>query len=213
MAYDGPSGEYYIRSNSQSWIALAGLLSTTLSDAMLPSLRRATARFMSTAAKTASASPASPTPYPFSKTALLPKPVHAKDAPLEKLKQGKGLMPYLQRTLYSPGKAETMHALFSRRSPAHLKVGSIVTVLNEQAPTTFTGVLIAIRRRGPDSSFTLRNILNRTGIEMQFFPNAPGVKEVKVIRPPPKGRMRRAKLYYLRDSPEKMSVLAGGKNK
>jgi large subunit ribosomal protein L19 len=48
---------------------------------------------------------------------------------------------------------------------------------------------------------------------MQFFPNAPGIREVKVIRPPPKGRMRRAKLYYLRDSPEKMSLLAGGKNK
>jgi len=180
---------------------------------MLSGLRRATARLVSTTAKTATASPASTTLYPFSKTALLPTSIHPKDAPLETLKQGKGLMPYLQRTLYSPGKTEMMQSLFSRRSPTHLEVGSIVTVLNEQAPTTFTGVLIAIRRRGPDSSFTLRNILNRTGIEMQFFPNAPGVKEVKVIRPPPKGRMRRAKLYYLRDSPEKMSMLAGGKNK
>jgi large subunit ribosomal protein L19 len=181
---------------------------------MLSRLRGVTARFITTtAARTTATSPASTTPYPFSKTALLPTSVHPKDAPLQKLKQGKGLMPYLQRTLYSPGKAEMMHALFSRRSPSQLKVGSIITVLNEQAPTTFTGVLIAIRRRGPDSSFTLRNILNRTGIEMQFFPNAPGVKEVKVIRSPPKGRMRRAKLYYLRNSPEKMSMLAGGKNK
>lgn len=181
---------------------------------MFSSLRRATGRFLSTTTeKAASANSPSTTTYPFSRTALLPPSVHPKDVQLEKLKQGKGLMPYLQRTLYSAGKAEIMHALFSRRSPTHLKVGSIVTVLNEQAPTTFTGVLIAIRRRGPDSSFTLRNILNRTGIEMQFFPNAPGVKEVNVIRPPPKGRMRRAKLFYLRGSPEKMSVLAGGKNK
>lgn len=173
-------------------------------------LRRTIARFMST---TAAASSESTTSYPFSKTALIPTHIHPKDDPLKKLKQGKGLMPYLQSTLFSPGKAQMMHALFSRRSPTHLKVGSIVTVLNEQAPTTFTGVLIGIRRRGPDSSFILRNILNRTGIEMQFMPNAPGVKEVKVIRAPPKGRMRRAKLFYLRDSPEKMSMLAGRKNK
>jgi large subunit ribosomal protein L19 len=166
-----------------------------------------------TVSGTTATTSSSPTAYPFSKTALIPTSIHTKDAPLEKLKLGKGLMPYLQKTLYSPGKTQMMQALFSRRSPTHLEVGSIVTVLNEQAPTTFTGVLIAIRRRGPDSSFTLRNILNRTGIEMQFFPNAPGVKEVKVVRPPPKGRMRRAKLYYLRDSPEKMSMLAGGKNK
>ncbi|KAF9534402.1 translation protein SH3-like domain-containing protein [Crepidotus variabilis] len=152
-------------------------------------------------------------PYPFSKTALVPNLTLPKDAPLEKLKLGKGLMPFLQKNLYSAGKAELMHDLFSRQSPKQLRVGSIVTVLNDQAPNTFTGVLIAIRRRGPDSSITLRNILQRTGIEMQFFPNAPGVKEVKVIRPPPKGRMRRAKLYYLRDSPDKMSMLAGGKNK
>lgn len=178
---------------------------------MFSNFRHATARLMSTTAtRTTTSVPAT---YPFSKTALLPSNVHAKDAPLENLKLGKGLMPYLQRTLFSPGKADMMHSLFSRRSPTHLEVGSIVTVVNEQAPTTFTGVLISIRRRGPDSSIVLRNILNRTGIEMQFFPNAPGIKEVRVIRPPPKGRMRRAKLFYLRDAPDKMSMLAGGKNK
>lgn len=179
--------------------------------AMFSNFRRVTARLMSTTA-TGTTATSAPATYPFSKTALLPSNVHAKDAPLEKLKLGKGLMPYLQRTLFSPGKADMMHTLFSRRSPAHLEVGSIVTVINEQAPTTFTGVLISIRRRGPDSSIVLRNILNRTGIEMQFFPNAPGIKEVRVIRPPPKGRMRRAKLFYLRDAPDKMSMLAGGKS-
>lgn len=181
---------------------------------MFSNVCRATTRLISTT--TSRLAPASATHtavYPFSKTAIPQTIKLPKDAPLEKLKLGKGLMPYLQKTLYSPGKAEMMHALFSRQSPSHLQVGSIVTVLNEQTPTSFTGVLIAIRRRGPDSSFTLRNILNRTGIEVQFFPNAPGVKEVKVIRPPPKGRMRRAKLYYLRDAPDKMSMLAGGKNK
>lgn len=177
---------------------------------MSTNVYRTTTRLMSTTTGIGSTLSAV---YPFSKSAIFPTISRPTDAPLDKLKLGKGLMPYLQKALYSPGKAEMMHALFSRRSPSHLEVGSIVTVLNEQAPTSFTGVLIAIRRRGPSSSFTLRNILNRTGFEMQFFPNAPGVKEVQIIRPPPKGRMRRAKLYYLRDAPDKMSVLAGGKNK
>jgi large subunit ribosomal protein L19 len=86
-----------------------------------------------------------------------------------------------------------------------------VTVLQDQAPTQFTGVLIAVRRRGQDTSFRLRNVIQRTGVEMQFFANSPSLKEIKVVRTPPGGRMRRAKLFYLRDSPDKMSMLAGGK--
>jgi large subunit ribosomal protein L19 len=46
---------------------------------------------------------------------------------------------------------------------------------------------------------------------MQFFVNSPHLKEIKVLQKPPKGRMRRAKLYYLRDAPDKMSMLAGNK--
>jgi large subunit ribosomal protein L19 len=46
---------------------------------------------------------------------------------------------------------------------------------------------------------------------MQFFVNSPSLKEIKLVRPPPGGRMRRAKLFYLRDAPDKMSMLAGGK--
>jgi len=178
---------------------------------MFSSNGRAAARLMSTAAK---ASTPTPAPYIFSKTALIaPQTKIENSPPHEKLAKGVGLMAYLHKTLYTPEKAKMMEGLFSKRSPTCLRVGSIVTVTNEQAPTTFTGVLIGIRRRGPDSSILLRNILQRTGLEMQFFPNAPGVKEVKVIKPPPNGRMRRAKLFYLRDSPDKMTQLAGAKNK
>lgn len=84
-----------------------------------------------------------------------------------------------------------------------------MTVTLDHAPTTFTGVLLSIRRRGPDTSFILRNIIQRTGVEMQFFVNSPHLKDVKLVQKPPKGRMRRAKLFYLRDSPEQMSMIAG----
>jgi large subunit ribosomal protein L19 len=169
--------------------------------------RRAT-RLMSTSTKQQAASK-SQQPYPFSSTALTPDVHHIPPTP--SLRQGKGLMEYLQQTLPTPDKREVLRRLFNRNSPARLLPGSIVTVLSEQAPTSFTGVLLAIRRRGQDTSFRVRNIIQRTGVEMQFFPNSPGLKEIKLIRKPPKGRMRRAKLFYLRDSPEKMSMIAGGK--
>jgi len=51
---------------------------------------------------------------------------------------------------------------------------------------------------------------------MQFFVGSPHVKEIKVVhraggKGPNSGkRMRRAKLFYLRDSPEKMSAISAG---
>ncbi|KAJ7179340.1 hypothetical protein C8R46DRAFT_1159960 [Mycena filopes] len=148
-------------------------------------------------------------PYPFSKTALiLPEPYVA---PPVALKQGKGLMPYLAKTLPPPEKQQMLRQLFSRQSRTQLYPGSIITVTVDHAPMTFTGVLLAIRRRGSDTSFVVRNIIQRTGVEMQFFVGSPHLKAIKVLQRPPRGRMRRAKLYYLRDDPEKMSLLAGSK--
>ena len=168
-------------------------------------LSRMCARLMSTATR----SLASPVSYPFSKTALTP-PTPIVDLNPGLLK-GRGLMPHLRQSLFTPEKKAMFQTLFNRRSPKQLMPGSIISVISEQAPTIFTGVLIAIHRRGPDTSFKVRNILQRTGVEMQFFMNSPHLKEIKLLKAPPKGRMRRAKLYYLRDSPEKMSMLAASK--
>jgi large subunit ribosomal protein L19 len=129
------------------------------------------------------------------------------------LKLGKGLMPYILKTLPTPSKRDMLRQLFSRSSPNQILPGSIVSVTTDQAPGQFSGVVLAIRRRGPDTSFVVRNVIQRVGVEMQFFVNSPLLKEIKVLQKPPKGRMRRAKLYYLRDSPEKMSLIAGGKRK
>ncbi|KAF5370015.1 hypothetical protein D9758_001266 [Tetrapyrgos nigripes] len=177
-------------------------------DEMLSNILRWTAgavRSASTAAK------AAPKPYPFSKTAILhPEP---RAPPPKPLLQGKGLMPYLYKNLPSQEKRTLLYDLFSRHSPKCIYPGSIVTVNMEHAPFQFTGVVLGIRRRGPDTSFVLRNVVQRIGVEMQIYPNSPHVKAIKVIRSPPKGRMKRAKLFYLRDSPEKMSALAGGAGK
>ncbi|KAF4619756.1 hypothetical protein D9613_005574 [Agrocybe pediades] len=169
------------------------------------------ARGMATKATASSTNAAPSASYPFSKTALVvPRPQYTTPTPAAE--KGKGLMEHLRSTLYTPEKYKMMRELFSKKSPNQLRIGSIVSVISEQAPTIFNGVLIAIRRRGPDTSIRVRNILQRTGTEMQFFVNSPHLKEIKLLKSPPGGRMRRAKLYYLRDSPDKMSMLAGGKN-
>jgi large subunit ribosomal protein L19 len=49
-------------------------------------------------------------------------------------------------------------------------------------------------------------------VEMQVFIGSPHLKDIKVLQQPAK-RARRAKLYYLRDSPEKMSSIAAGYKK
>ncbi|KAF8639672.1 hypothetical protein AX17_000936 [Amanita inopinata Kibby_2008] len=88
-------------------------------------------------------------------------------------------MEHLHQSLVSPEKRKMLRALFSRHSPNRLLPGSIIAVTSEHAPTSFTGVLLAIRRRGLDTSFTVRNIIQRTGVEMQFFAISPHLKDIK----------------------------------
>lgn len=151
--------------------------------------------------------------YPFSKSVTASQPALP---PTDALRKGKGLMHHLSKTLVDPEKRHMVDVLFSRRHPERIPPGSVLTAYTGQAPFQFSGVLIAIRRRGPSTSFTLRNIVQRMGVEMQFFVNSPDLKRVEVIQKAGGGggrqgrRMRRAKLFYLRDSPEKMTAISAG---
>lgn len=60
----------------------------------------------------------------------------------------------------------------------------------------FEGVVIAKRNRGLNSSFTVRKISHGEGVERVFQTYSPLVAEVAVKR---RGKVRRAKLYYLRE--------------
>ena len=153
-------------------------------------------------------------PYPFSNVAILPPEPNTPPSP--SLRKGKGIMEHIHKTLPTPEKQAIISTLFSRRHPNRILPGSVLAVTLAHAPTSFSGVLLGIRRRGPDTSFVLRNIVQRTGVEMQFFVNSPHLKEIKVIQRAGGGggkegrRMRRAKLFYLRDSPDKMSEISAG---
>lgn len=60
----------------------------------------------------------------------------------------------------------------------------------------FEGVVIAKRKRGLNSAFTVRKISHGEGVERVFQTYSPQVASIEVKR---RGDVRRAKLYYLRD--------------
>ncbi len=60
----------------------------------------------------------------------------------------------------------------------------------------FTGTVIGRRGSGTSEMFTVRRIVNNEGVERTFPIHSPRVGQVEVIR---HGRVRRAKLYFLRD--------------
>ena len=59
----------------------------------------------------------------------------------------------------------------------------------------FEGVVIGVRNRGLNSAFTVRKISHGEGVERVFQTHSPLIESIKVKR---KGKVRRAKLYYLR---------------
>lgn len=60
----------------------------------------------------------------------------------------------------------------------------------------FEGVVIAIKNRGLNSSFTVRKISSGVGVERTFQTHSPLIKSIKLKR---KGKVRQSKLYYLRE--------------
>ena len=60
----------------------------------------------------------------------------------------------------------------------------------------FEGTVIAIKGSGISKTFTVRRVSYGVGVERVFPMHSPNVVDVQVIR---SGKVRRAKLYYLRD--------------
>ena len=69
----------------------------------------------------------------------------------------------------------------------------------------FEGVCIAKKNRDINSSFTVRKISFGEGVERTFALYSPVVGSIKVVR---SGKVRRAKLYYLRDRTGKSAKIA-----
>lgn len=69
----------------------------------------------------------------------------------------------------------------------------------------FEGVVIARKGRKISETFTVRKISYGVGVERVFPVNSPNIAKIDVIR---KGKVRRAKLYYLRDKKGKQAKVA-----
>ena len=84
----------------------------------------------------------------------------------------------------------------------HVKVGDIVKVHvkiregERERIQVFEGTIIAVKGSGVSETFTVRRVSYGVGVERVFPVNSPNVTKVELVR---SGKVRRSKLYYLRD--------------
>jgi large subunit ribosomal protein L19 len=107
--------------------------------------------------------------------------------------------------------AEQIARLVANRPVPEFEAGdtlrvSVRVVEGERTRTqAFEGVCIARSNKGLNSNFTVRKISYGEGVERVFPLYAPSIAEITVVR---RGKVRRAKLYYLRDRSGKSARIA-----
>ena len=77
-----------------------------------------------------------------------------------------------------------------------VKVSCKIKEGNRERIQMFEGIVIRKKNGGISESFTVRRISYGVGVEKTFPLHSPNVEKVEVVR---KGKVRRARLYYLRD--------------
>ncbi len=83
-----------------------------------------------------------------------------------------------------------------------LRVNVRVKEGDKERLQAFEGVCIARRGSGVSETFTVRKVSNGVGVERIFPVHSPMISTLSVVR---RGRVRRAKLYYLRNTTGKGS--------
>ena len=77
-----------------------------------------------------------------------------------------------------------------------VKVSIKIKEGNRERIQVFEGIVIKRQNSGLNETFTVRKISNGVGVEKTFLVNSPVIEKVEVVKV---GKIRRAKLYYLRD--------------
>lgn len=77
-----------------------------------------------------------------------------------------------------------------------VRVGVVIQEGNKERTQPYEGVVIAKRNGGINETITVRRIFQGIGVERVFLLNSPRIESIKVLR---RGKVRRAKLYYLRE--------------
>ena len=83
-----------------------------------------------------------------------------------------------------------------------IKVSLRVVEGDKERIQVFQGVVIRIKKSGLGSTFTVRRVAYGVGVERTFPLNSPRVEKLEVVR---RGKVRRAKLFYLRGLSAKAS--------
>ena len=90
-----------------------------------------------------------------------------------------------------------------------VKVNVKVSEGNRERIQTFEGVVIAIKGVGINKLITVRKLSFGVGVERIFPVHAPTIDSIEIIR---KGKVRRSKLYYLRDRIGKSAKIKEDRN-
>jgi large subunit ribosomal protein L19 len=77
-----------------------------------------------------------------------------------------------------------------------IKVGVRIIEGGKERVQPYEGTVIAMRNGGINETITVRKIFQGVGVERVFLIHSPRIASIKVVR---RGKVRRAKLYYLRD--------------
>ncbi len=106
------------------------------------------------------------------------------------------------------GLIEAVNAESMKSEVPQINVGDTVVVGyriiegTKERVQNFEGVVIAKKNGGVNETFTVRHVAYGVGVERIFPVHSPKIASVKVVR---KGKVRRAKLYYLRSLTGKAS--------
>lgn len=77
-----------------------------------------------------------------------------------------------------------------------VKVGVRIIEGGKERVQPYEGTIIAMRNGGINETLTVRRIFQGVGVERVFLIHSPRIANIKLIR---RGKVRRAKLYYLRE--------------
>ncbi|MEM1368049.1 MAG: 50S ribosomal protein L19 [Cyanobacteria bacterium P01_H01_bin.15] len=77
-----------------------------------------------------------------------------------------------------------------------VKVGVRIQEGGKERVQPYEGTVIAMKNGGINETITVRKIFQGVGVERVFLLHSPRISSIKVLR---RGKVRRAKLYYLRD--------------
>ncbi|AXY25696.1 50S ribosomal protein L19 [Suicoccus acidiformans] len=86
-----------------------------------------------------------------------------------------------------------------------VRVHALIVEGERERVQLFEGLVIKRRGQGISETYTVRKISNGVGVERTFPVHTPRVQKIEVLR---KGKVRRAKLYYIRNLSGKAARIA-----